>query len=83
MKEKEEKMEEKIDYYQFLMKKYNKLVLNATEVAIELGITRRKVVESCTACSASVPSFKRVGREYKFPINEVAYFLSHNLVKVM
>jgi len=46
-------------------------------------VSKRKVVESCAACSADVPSFKKIGREYKFPINSVAKFLNDGFVEVM
>ena len=72
-----------IDYYKYLLEKYKKLVLDAQEVAEVLGVSKRKVVESCAACSTDVPPFKKIGREYKFPINGVAEFLSDGFVKVM
>ena len=76
-------MEKAINYQEYLMDKYQKLVLNAQEVAEVLGVSRRKVVESCAACSADVPLFKKVGREYIFPIKSVAKFLDDDFVEVM
>jgi len=76
-------MEKAINYQEYLMDKYQKLVLNAQEVAEVLGVSRRKVVESCAACSTDVPLFKKVGREYIFPIKNVAKFLDADFVEVM
>jgi len=72
-----------INYQEYLLDKYQKLVLDAKEVAEVLDVSKRKVVESCAACSADVPPFKKIGREYKFPINGVADFLSDGFVEVI
>jgi len=70
---------EEIDYNVFLMKKYNKVSLSPTEMAEELNITKRMLVDRANVCSAEIPPFVRVGRKLAFPIKGVAKFLENTV----
>ena len=59
-----------------LQDKYNKLGLSRTEMAKELGVSLA-TFDRMLANGDDLPKYRRVGRQYFFPLKEVAIFLSH------
>ena len=59
-----------------LQSKYNKLGLSRTEMAKELGVSLA-TFDRMLANGDDLPKYRRVGRQYFFPLKEVAIFLSH------
>ena len=58
-----------------LQNKYNKLGLSRTEMAKELGVSLA-TFDRMLASGNDLPKYRRVGRQYFFPLKEVAIFLS-------
>ena len=58
-----------------LQNKYNKLGLSRTEMAKELGVSLA-TFDRMLANGDDLPKYRRVGRQYLFPLKEVAIFLS-------
>lgn len=71
-----------IDYESYLLKKYKKLSLTVKEVAIEISLSERMIMDRVRACSSEIPAFKKIGSKAIFPIKEVALFLENDFVKV-
>lgn len=58
-----------------LQNKYNKLGLSRTEMAKELGISTA-TFDRMLANGDDLPKYRRVSKQYFFPLKEVADFLS-------
>ena len=58
-----------------LQDKYNKLGLSRTEMAKELGISLA-TFDRMLANGDDLPKYRRVGRQYFFPLKEIAVFLA-------
>jgi len=60
-----------------LQDKYNKLGLSRTEMAKELGVSLA-TFDRMLANGDDLPKYRRIGRQYFFPLKEIALFLSNN-----
>ena len=72
--------EEKL--YQYLVKKYNKMVLSKLELATELGVSK-STIDHAVSKNEAVPPFKKMGRSKNarvvFNIADVAKFLDETI----
>ena len=60
-----------------LQSKYSKLGLSRTEMAKELGVSLA-TFDRMLANGDDLPKYRRIGRQYFFPLKEIALFLSNN-----
>ena len=68
--------------YQYLVKKYNKMVLSKLELAIELGVSK-STIDHAVVRNEAVPPFKKMGSSKNarvvFNIADVAKFLDETV----
>ncbi len=80
MREKLQTNEEKL--YQYLIKKYNKMVLNKLELSKELGVSK-STIDHAVIKNEAVPPFKKMGSSKNarvvFNIVDVAKFLDNTI----
>ena len=59
-----------------LQAKYDKLGLSRTELAKELGLSIA-TLDRMLANGEDLPRYKRIGRQYFFPLEEIAAYLEN------
>lgn len=69
-------------FFEVLYKKYNKMFLDKSELAQELGVSERTVIRILLEdCGVGLPETEKIGRKTVFPLATVVSYMSSHLGK--